>query len=240
MRFLVFNLVVFLSIGYLFTAAPGQSVGSWLDNTISSFSEETTTTAKTESDKKPDVLLSTKPKSADHFDPVAPKVQASSQRSSGKGVNQITVEKIQKTINDAINTNIGQIVKSLHLAGRQSADSIKPDPVVKMTTSTEAKQMKPVKPVPIKTKDSGSKALKNDEPPKKPLQQKIEKSDKALAQAFRELYPTDTNVKTIVDTNLLTSENQPALKFMTPSDRQTALSELIQNLQMTYVTQVGN
>jgi len=47
-------------------------------------------------------------------------------------------------------------------------------------------------------------------------------------------------VKTIVDTNLLTSENQPALKFMTPSDRQTALSELIQNLQMTYVTQVGN
>ena len=36
MRFLVFNLVVFLSIGYLFTAAPGQSVGSWLDGTINS------------------------------------------------------------------------------------------------------------------------------------------------------------------------------------------------------------
>ena len=77
MRFLVFNLVVFLSIGYLFTAAPGQSVGSWLDGTINSIGNAMTDPSETETDKKPDVSLSSKPERTNYFDPHKPSVQAS-------------------------------------------------------------------------------------------------------------------------------------------------------------------
>ena len=39
MKFIVFNLVVALSIGYLVFAEPGQSVGNWLDNLVNEFGE---------------------------------------------------------------------------------------------------------------------------------------------------------------------------------------------------------
>ncbi len=240
MRFLVFNLVVFLSIGYLFTAAPGQSVGHWLDNTIGSFNQETTAIKTAELDKKPDVLLSTKLKPHNHPDPMKSSVQSSGKLSSGEHSNQITAEKIQKTINDAINANLRQIVASLHLAENQSLDSVKSDPVVTMTTSTEATQVKPVQTLPDTSKSPGSVVSKTVELAKKPLKQTIENSDKALAQGFRELYSADTIVPTIGDNNLPSNEKQPTLKFMTPNDRQTALSELIQNLQLTYVTRAGD
>ena len=240
MRFLVFNLVVFLSIGYLFTAAPGQSVGSWLDGTINSVGSVMTDQSETESDKKPNVSLSSKPESPNHFDPDKSNVQGSGQPSSGKGSNQINVEKIQKTISDAINANLRQIVSNLHLADRQSVDAVKPDQAVIATTSTEAEQIKPDNPVSVKKNENGSIVVKTVEPAKKPLQQSTEDSEEALAKAFRELYPADTSETTVLDATLPIGETQPALTFMTPSDRQQALSELIQNLQLTYVTRAGN
>ena len=110
MRFLVFNLVVFLSIGYLFTAAPGQSVGSWLDGTINSVGNVMTDQSEIKSNKKLNVSLSSKPESTNHFDPDKSNIQVSGQPSSGKGSNQFNAEKIQKTISDAINANLQQIV----------------------------------------------------------------------------------------------------------------------------------
>ena len=81
MRFLVFNLVVFLSIGYLFTAAPGQSVGSWLDGTINSVGDVITNQSEIKSDKKLNVSLPSKPKTTNHLDPDKSNIQVSGQPS---------------------------------------------------------------------------------------------------------------------------------------------------------------
>ena len=240
MRFLVFNLVVFLSIGYLFTAAPGQSVGNWLDSTINSFSNVMTDQSETESDKKPDVLLSSKPKFVNHSDSDSTNVETLTGLSSDKGSNQVTVEKIQKTISDAINANLRQIVSSLHLPDRQSADTVKLNQASEVTTSTGAQQTKPIKSVSPTKNESGSIVAKTVEPAKKPLQQSTAESETALAQAFRELYPVETSETTIPDAALPTNKTQQTPIFMSPNDRQQALSELIQNLQLTYVTRAGN
>ena len=240
MRFLVFNLVVFLSIGYLFTAAPGQSVGSWLDGTINSVSNVMTDQSEIKSDKELNVSLSPKTEPTNHFDSDRPDIQVSGLPSSGEGINQIRAEKLQKTISDAIDANLRQIVSKLHMAERQSVEATKPEPAVMTTTSDEAGQIKQEKPLQVKKNKSASTVVKTAEPVKKPLQQGTTDREEALAKAFRELYPTDTSETTVPDRTLTTTEKQPALTFMTPSDRQQALSELIQNLQLTYVTRAGN
>ena len=240
MRFLVFNLVVFLSIGYLFTAAPGQSVGSWLDGTINSVGDVITNQSEIKSDKKLNVSLPSKPKTTNHFDPDKSNIQVSGQPSSGKGSNQINVEKIQKTISDAINANLRQIVSNLRIAEPQTVDAVKPDQAVTATTSDEAVQIKPDKPVPVKKNENASTVVKTAELAKKSPQKSTADTEEALAKAFRELYPADTSKTTAPDATLPMIETQPEVTFMTASDRQQALSELIQNLQLTYITRTGN
>ena len=75
---------------------------------------------------------------------------------------------------------------------------------------------------------------------KKSPQKSTADTEEALAKAFRELYPADTRKTTVPDATLPMIEAEPAVTFMTASDRQQALSELIQNLQLTYITQTGN
>jgi hypothetical protein len=240
MRFLVFNLVVFMSIGYLFTAAPGQSVGSWLDGTINSVGDVITNQSEIKSDKKLNVSLPSKPETTNHFDPDKSNVQVSGQPSSGKGSNQINVEKIQKTISDAINANLRQIVSNLRIAEPQTVDVVKPDQAVTATSSDEAGQIKPDKPVPVKKNENASTVVKTEELAKKSPQKSTADTEEALAKAFRELYPADTSKTTAPDATLPMIETQPVVTFMTASDRQQALSELIQNLQLTYITRTGN
>ena len=240
MRFLVFNLVVFLSIGYLFTATPGQSVGSWLDGTINSVGNLMTDQSEIKVDKKLNVSLSPKTESTNHFDPDKSNIQVSGQPSSGEGDNQINVEKIQKTISDAINANLRQIVSNLRIAEPQTVDAVKPDQAVTATTSDEAGQIKPDKPVPVKKNKNASTVVKTAELAKKSPQKSTADKEEALAKAFRELYPADTSKIKVPDATLPMIETQPAVTFMTASDRQQALSELIQNLQLTYITQTGN
>ncbi len=240
MRFLVFNLVVFLSIGYLFTAAPGQSVGSWLDGTINSVGNVMTEQSEIKSNKKQNMSLPTKPESTNHVDSDKFKTQSSGQLSSDEGSNQINIERIQKTISDAINANLQQIVSNLHMADRPSVDVVKPDKAIKTTSSNKVEQIKPDKSVPVIRSESAPIVVKTAEPGKKPVQQNIADTEETLAKAFRELYPVDTSETTVPDATAPMIKTQPAVTFMTASDRQQALSELIQNLQLTYITRAGN
>ena len=240
MRFLVFNLVVFLSIGYLFTAAPGQSVGSWLDGTINSVGNVMTDQSEIKSNKKLNVSLSSKPESTNHFDPDKSNIQVSGQPSSGMGSDQINVEKIQKTVSDAINANLRQIVSNLHLAEPQTIDAVKPDQAVMAKTSKRAGQIKSDKPKAVKKNEGASTVVKTAETANRPPQQSTADTEEELAKAFRELYPVDTSKTTVPDATVPRVETQPAMTFMTPSDRQQALSELIQNLQLTYIARAGN
>ena len=197
MRFLIFNLVVFRSIGYLFTAAPGQSVGSWLDGTINSVGDVMTNQSEIQSDKKLNVSLPSKPKTTNHFDPDKSNIQVSGQPSSGKGSNQINVEKIQKTISDAINANLRQIVSNLRIAEPQTVDAVKPDQAVTATTTDEAKRMKPDKTIPVIKNENASTVVKTAELAKKSPQKSTADTEEALAKAFRELYPADTRKTTV-------------------------------------------
>ena len=240
MRFLVFNLVVFLSIGYLFTAAPGQSVGSWLDGTINSVADVMTDQSEKKSNKKLNVSSSSEPESTNHFDSATSNIQVSGQPSLGKGSNQINIEQIQKTISDAINANLQQIVSNLHMADRPSVDAVKPDEPMMATISNKVRQTKPDKPEPVKRNESASVGVKTGELAKKPLQQNNADTEEALKKGFRELYPADPSKTTLSDATLPMVETQPEVTFMTASDRQQALSELIQNLQLNYITQAGN
>ena len=221
----------------MFTAASGQSVGSWLDGTINSVNDVMTNQSEIKSDKL-NVSLPSKPKTTNHFDPDKSNIQVSGQPSSGKGSNQINVEKIQKTISDAINANLRQIVSNLRIAEPQTVDPVKPDQGV-TTNSDEAGKMKPDKPIPVKKNENASTVVKTSELAKKSPQSTAD-TEEALAKAFRELYPSDTRKTTVPDATLPMIQTEPAVTFMTASDRQQALSELIQNLQLTYITQTGN
>jgi len=235
MRFLVFNLVVLLSIGYLFTAAPGQSVGSWLDDTIDTISKVASDTAEPDIIQKPQLALPTKPMNgnaagqdvsagAKSPQPVA------QQLVSPAPEDQITVEKIQKIINDSISTNLQQIARNLQPSARVAA----PSKMAKAGTSSPQTQSD-IAAEPMAKKISPDTAVLDN--PKIAAQPN---KDEALAKAFRELYPAE--VKAAAATKSVPSaEAAPSsLAFMTPSDRQSALSELIQNLQLTYVSRVGD
>ena len=235
MRFLVFNLVVLLSIGYLFTAAPGQSVGSWLDDTIDTISKVASDTAEPDIIQKPQLALPTKPMNgnaagqdvsagAKSPQPVA------QQLVSPAPEDQITVEKIQKIINDSISTNLQQIARNLQPSARAAA----PSKMAKAGASSPQTQSDIAAETKAKTISPDSAVLDNPKIAAQP------NKDAVLARAFRELYPAE--VKAAAATKSVPSAeaapSSPA--FMTPSDRQSALSELIQNLQLTYVARVGD
>ena len=94
MRFLIFNMVVFLSIGYLFTAAPGQSVGNWLDATIDMVSRTVASATSTAASKQ---ILAPEDKL------VQPAVSAPAPVTEHNDDIKITADKIQKIISDSVN-----------------------------------------------------------------------------------------------------------------------------------------
>jgi len=235
MRFLVFNLVVLLSIGYLFTAAPGQSVGSWLDDTIDTISKVASDTAEPDIIQKPQLALPTKPingnAAGQDVSAVAKSPQPVAQQLvSPAPEDQITVEKIQKIINDSISTNLQQIARNLQPSARAAA----PSKMAKAGASSPQTQSD-IAAEPMAKKISPDTAVLDN--PKIAAQPN---KDEALAKAFRELYPAEVKAAA-VNKSVSSAEAAPSsLAFMTPSDRQSALSELIQNLQLTYVARVGN
>ena len=60
-------------------------------------------------------------------------------------------------------------------------------------------------------------------------------ADVLLASGFSELYPEDLEAVSTVRDELAPQDTGAAPVFMNPGDRQAALSELIQNLQLTYL-----
>ena len=132
MRFLIFNMVVFLSIGYLFTAAPGQSVGNWLDATIDVVSRTVASAPSTAASKQ---ILAPEDKLAQSA--VSAPAPVTAQNDDIK----ITADKIQEIISDSINSNLKEIASSL---GGVHADKPAPLPRVAATTAAPADQNAPL------------------------------------------------------------------------------------------------
>jgi hypothetical protein len=238
MRFLVFNVVVLFSIGYLFTAVPGQSVGSWLDDTIDTISKVANDRAEMNTIQKSELALPIKPLNGNSSSQITSAGTKLTQPVVQPPVasaleDRITIEGIQRIINDSISTNLQQIAHNLH-------PSVRGTPTPKVTRpKTKTPQTQGQVPSARKANTMTSDAVVLDNPKVAAQPDK----DEALATAFRELYPAEVIKEEEVAANkpVPIAEAAPSSQaFMTPSDRQSALSELIQNLQLTYVARVGD
>ena len=229
MRFLIFNMVVFLSIGYLFTAAPGQSVGSWLDATIGMVSRTVASTPPTAASKQIPAPEDKLAQSA-----VSTSAAATEQNDDIK----ITADKIQEIISDSINSNLKEIVAGL---GGVHADKPASLPQVATTTAAPADQNAPS---PIeragettvtgKTPDLAKQNTMSPTVSRAPAD-----ADTMLASGFSKLYPADQNTVSTARDALAPQDTFTATVFMNPGDRQAALSELIQSLQLTSLERAG-
>ena len=205
MKFIVFNLVVALSIGYLVFAEPGQSVGNWLDNLVSEFGEnkQILTQNSEETLNLKNHMVKEQPESS-------PKVEQERTKISKEQIKQIAMETVQGVLNQASSNlrkeNLDSDESALNATEIQTA----------LSASENRKQIK--HPVPEKEED--------------------------FKMAFEELYNenSERELENVIVKPQASSNKQENLDgpeqqiFMSNSERQIALSELIQNLQLKYVT----
>ena len=229
MRFLIFNMVVFLSIGYLFTAAPDQSVGNWIDATIDKASQ-------TVASASPPVVPKQVPAPADKLEQlvISKPLPVASQNNDIK----INSDTIQKIISDSVNSYLEEIVAG---AGGIQADDTAPLPRVALNSATKADHTTPL---PIdrasqtavtgKTPDS----IKQNTTSPKVIRAPAD-ADALLASGFSELYPAEPKAVSTARDELAPQDTVAAPVFMNSGDRQAALSELIQTLQLTYLERAG-
>jgi hypothetical protein len=229
MRFLIFNLVVFLSIGYLFTAAPGQSVGNWIDATIDKVSRTVALAPPTDAPKHVLAPANMLAQSA-----TATSTPVAAENDDIK----INDNKIQKIISDSINSYLKEIVAG---SGGIQADNTASLPRVPVTNTVTADKTAPL---PI---DRASQTAAKAKTPG-PVEQNTTlptvirasaEADELLASGFSELYPADQKVLVAARDELAPQNIIAAPVFMNSGDRQAALSELIQNLQLTYIKRAG-
>ena len=225
MRFLIFNIVVFLSIGYLFTAAPGQSVGNWLDATIDMVSQSVASAPPNAASRQ---ILASEDKMA----PSA--VSASAPVTSQNDDIKITADKIQEIVSASINSNLREIAASL---GGVQADNTAPLPHAAATTAAPADQTAPLSLDRVsQTAATGkTQGLLNPHKTLPTVSQLPADADTMLASGFSELYPADSTAVSATRDAPASQDMVAAPVFMSPGDRQAALSELIQNLQLTYL-----
>jgi len=229
MRFLIFNMVVFLSIGYLFTAAPGQSVGNWLDATIDMVSRSVASTPPNAASKQ---ILASEDKLAQSA------VSASAPVTSQNDDIKITADKIQEIVSASIKSNLKEIAAGL--SGVQ-ADNTKPLPRAAATTAAPADQTAPFSLDHVSQTAAAGKTpgLVKPHTTLPTVSQVPADADAMLASGFSELYPADPTAVSATRDALASQDMVSAPVFMNPGDRQAALSELIQNLQLTYLERAG-
>ena len=229
MRFLIFNMVVFLSIGYLFTAVPGQSVGNWLDATIDMASRIVASAPPTAApkqmpaleDKLAQLVVPTPLPVAPHNDDI-----------------KIDGNTIQKIISDSVNNYLEEIAAG---RGGVQADKAAPLPRAAATTAVPADQA-----ASLQINRASQTAVTGKTP--NPVEQNITspsvsrapaEADALLANGFSELYPSEPKAVSTELNELELEDKLAAPVYMNSGDRQAALSTLIQNLQFTYLERTG-
>ena len=229
MRFLIFNMVVFLSIGYLFTAAPDQSVGNWIDATIDKASRTVASASATIASKQV-------PAPADKLKPsVISKPLPVATKNDDIKINSDTIQKI---ISDSVNSYLEDIVSG---SGGIQADNTTSLPRVAVTNAATADHTAPL---PIdRARQTAVTATTSDLVKQSttlpPAIQGSAEADELLASSFSELYPVDPKAGVAAREEPAPQDIIAAQVFMNSGDRQAALSELIQNLQLTYLERAG-
>ena len=226
MRFLIFNMVVFLSIGYLFTAAPGQSVGNWIDATIDKVSRSVASASP--ADAKENGLAPAN----ELAQLVVPAPLPVATHNDDIKINGNTIQKI---ISDSVNSYLGEIVAG---SGGVQADNTVSSPRVVVNNAATANHnaLSPIDRAAV-TATAPDLVKQNTTP--STVSQASATADEALASGFSELYPADPEAVVAARDELVPQDIIATPVFMNSGDRQAALSELIQNLQLTYLERAG-
>ena len=211
MRFLVFNIVVLLSLGYLLTGQKDQSVGNWLDalpDKITTSYHTGDLTALLTDDKNT--------KGARSPSPTAAKMQPQ-KASPTVAEPKVKADALRELVQQTVTKSVARQMKHLN----------KPAETTVLVDNSEE---------PVKSAEA-SLPNKADMAPQQPA---IAPDDADLAQAFAEFDKTsdigsaeegvNSEAGNAITMTAKASPDKP--KFMTPQERRLALSDFIQEVQL--------
>tara|TARA_Y100000589_G_C27171723_1_gene637000 strand:- start:995 stop:1660 length:666 start_codon:yes stop_codon:yes gene_type:complete len=220
MKFLVFNIVVLLSLGYLVTGQKNQSVGNWLDalpeKILNSYESKDLTNFLPE--KKVE-LARTPAKNISEFDSLV------SNSGEGEEVSQsrISAEKLELLIEETVRKSISEQTEKLKEQKKRRLISEDSENLGSNITHTA----------------DISKKMDGEKPQTKP------KSDKEFARAFAEFAKSDQTTKVDVEATVKTTDqniqdvSEDQKTFMSAYERRLALSDFIQQMQIVSVERGG-
>jgi hypothetical protein len=220
MKFLVFNIVVLLSLGYLVTGQKNQSVGNWLDalpeKILTSYETKDLTNFLPEKQVK---LARTPEKNVSEDESLVSKNVQGKEASQSR----ISAEKLELLIEETVRKSISKQTEKLKEQQKQRLISEDSENLGSNITQTA---------------DIGKK-MDGEKPQTKP------KSDKEFARAFAEFAKSDQITKVDVEATIKTtaqnvqdvSEDQKT--FMSAYERRLALSDFIQQMQIVSVERGG-
>ena len=220
MKFLVFNIVVLLSLGYLVTGQKNQSVGNWLDalpeKIISSYETKDMTNFLPEKQVE---ITRTPAKNVSEVESLVSKNVEGKEASQSR----IFAEKLELLIEETVRKSISEQTEKLKGQQKQRLISEGSENLGSDTTHTAD----------ISKKMDGAKP------------QTISKSDKEFARAFAEFAKSDQTTKVDVDVFDKTADNniqdvsEDQNTFMSAYERRLALSDFIQQMQIVSVERGG-
>ena len=220
MKFLVFNIVVLLSLGYLVTGQKNQSVGNWLDalpeKILSSYETKDLTNFLPEKQ----VEITRKPvKNVSEVESLVSKNVEGKEASQSR----ISAEKLELLIEETVRKSISEQTEKLKGQQKQRMISEGSENLGSDTTQTAD----------VSKKMDGAKP------------QTISKSDKEFARAFAEFAKSDQTTKVDLDAFDKTADNniqdvsEDQNTFMSAYERRLALSDFIQQMQIVSVERGG-
>ena len=220
MKFLVFNIVVLLSLGYLVTGQKNQSVGNWLDalpeKILNSYETKDLTNFLPEKQVE---LAWTPAKNVSKVESSVSKNVEDTEASQSK----ISAEKLELLIEETVRKSISEQTEKLEGQKKQRLISENSENLGGDITQTAD----------ISKKMDGAKP------------QTISKSDKEFARAFAEFAKSDQTTKADVDAFSKTAEqhiqdvSEDQNTFMSAYERRLALSDFIQQMQIVSVERGG-
>ena len=220
MKFLVFNIVVLLSLGYLITGQKNQSVGNWLDalpeKILNSYETKDLTNFLPEKQVE---LAQTPAKNVSEVESLVSKNVEDKEVLQSK----ISAEKLELLIEETVRKSISEQTEKLKGQQKQRLISESSENLGGVITQTAD----------ISKKMDGAKP------------QAISKSDKEFARAFAEFTKSDQTTKVDVDAFGKTADqniqdgSEDKNTFMSAYERQLALSDFIQTMQIVSVERGG-
>jgi len=220
MKFLVFNIVVLLSLGYLVTGQKNQSVGNWLDalpeKILSSYETKDLTNFLPEKQVE---ITRTPAKNVSEVESLVSKNVEGKEASQSR----ISAEKLELLIEETVRKSISKQTEKLKVQQKQRLISDSSENLGSDTTQTAD----------VSKKMDGAKP------------QTISKSDKEFARAFAEFAKSDQTTKVDVDAFDKTADNyiqdvpEDQNTFMSAYERRLALSDFIQQMQIVSVERGG-